>query len=284
MRKTKCMRIPWKIKSWLFGVIDKLHASYILHFLQKYVTRRSRGKSVAFNPDWDRHKRSLIKHKATGVVFEFGAGQSLAQNLYLSSVVNKQIVVDLNPMLDFDLVQTSKDFLKRQNMLQLDSEVSNAKDLERYGIFYKAPFDARMTRLLDASIDACVSTDTFEHIPKDDILEILEELKRILKPGGIITSKIDYSDHYSHTDDSIGPLNFLKFSDYEWKRFNHKNHYQSRLRHFEYKKLFEDMGFEVTEELAEYSDEKIEDDLIIKFAGYPSEWSATHGYFVVKKI
>ena len=70
-------------------------------------------------------------------------------------------------------------------MLMLDLEVSNARDLENFGIFYKAPFDARMTKLLDASIDACVSTDTFEHIPKDEILEILKELKRILKPGGI---------------------------------------------------------------------------------------------------
>ena len=34
-------------------------------------------------------------------------GEELAQNLYLSSIVDRQVVVDLNPMVDIKLVETA---------------------------------------------------------------------------------------------------------------------------------------------------------------------------------
>ena len=40
-------------------------------------------------------------------------------------------------------------------------------------------------------------------------MEILLGVHRLLVPNGILTAKIDYSDHYSHTDRNISKLNFL---------------------------------------------------------------------------
>ena len=55
--------------------------------------------------------------------------------------------------------------------------------------------------------------------------------------------KIDYSDHWSHADRSITPRHFLRFEDEEWRRWNPLMHYQNRLRHSDYRRLFDDAGF-----------------------------------------
>lgn len=277
------MNIPWKIKSWLFGVIGKLKAEKFLHYLQKYVTKRSRLKSVSFNKSWEQHKNSLIKYKTTDTIFEFGAGQNLAQNLYLSPIITKQIVVDLNQMIDLSLVNASKIFLKEQYALECNQEILDISDLENYGIFYRAPFDAASTDFPGSSIDACISTDTLEHIPEENVVSILQEVWRILRPGGILSCKIDYSDHYSHTDKSISSLNFLRYSPVEWEKFNHSNHYQSRLRHNDYKKIFMKIGFQVIEDLPYFDQTNIPDKIATKFNNGDCQWLATSGYFVARK-
>ena len=38
-------------------------------------------------------------------------------------------------------------------------------------------------------------------------------VKKNLNLNGLVSSLIDYSDHYSHTDNKINSLNFLKFDD-----------------------------------------------------------------------
>ena len=103
-RKKSQYTIPWQIKSLIFSFIDCLNLQKLLYFLQKYITKRSRINSLLYSPDWEMHKVALNKYKTKNVVFEFGAGKSLVQNLYLSNFVKKQFIVDLYPMLDFELV------------------------------------------------------------------------------------------------------------------------------------------------------------------------------------
>ena len=98
------MNIPWKLKSKIFRLIDFFNAPGALYFLQKYVTKRSKIGILGISPIWETHKKYLKKYSATENVFEFGAGKNLAQNVFLSDTVNNQVVVDLNPMLDFELV------------------------------------------------------------------------------------------------------------------------------------------------------------------------------------
>ena len=64
----------------------------------------------------------------------------------------------------------------------------------------------------------------------------------------MISSIIDYSDHYAHTDNKITYLNFLKFSKIEWRKYNNKYLFQNRMRHQDYRNLFLQNNFEVLEE------------------------------------
>lgn len=277
------MRIPWKLKSKIFRAIDVLNAPSFLYFLQKNVTKRSRLTTLNVDANWQRHKDRLIKYATTGLIFEFGAGKSLAQNLYLSDVVDDQLVVDLNPMIDLNLIETARALLSEKTKLKSKNKILKIDDLKHYGITYRAPFDAAITNLRKESVDACVSTNTLEHIPKNSIIRIFTELRRILKDDGIVSAKIDYSDHYAHTDPSISLLNYLRYTDSEWKKYNHDCHYQNRLRHYDYKEIFVNCGFEIVEEELTYGETRISEELEKLFKDKDSIWSATSSYVVLKK-
>ena len=63
-----------------------------------------------------------------------------------------------------------------------------------------------------------------------------------------MTFVVDYQDHYAYFDKKISVYNFLQYSEMHWKHFNSSLHYQNRLRHIDYTRLFEDAGFDVLEE------------------------------------
>lgn len=86
------------------------------------------------------------------------------------------------------------------------------------------------------------STSTLEHIPADDILAILRECRRVASSQALFSFIIDYHDHYGTADKQIGRFHFYRYSDREWRKFNPSNHYQNRLRHSDYEKLFERSG------------------------------------------
>ena len=229
------------------------------------------------------HKDALNKYKTKNVVFEFGAGKSLVQNLYLSNFVKKQFVVDLYPMLDFELVDSERKKLLEIEKLRSRVKIKNLKDLEHYGIYYIAPYDATKIHLSDKSIDACISTNTLEHIPKFDIILIFSELYKKLKDEGIVSLIIDYSDHYAHTDNNISLLNFLKFSNHQWKRYNHKIHFQNRLRHYEYIDIFEKIGFRTIKEDLFYAEKNIPSLILDSYKNLNPSWKATSAHIILKK-
>lgn len=277
------MNIPWKIKSTIFGLIDFFNAPSALYWLQKYVTGRSKIRSVQISPIWEAHKNRLEQYSATENVFEFGAGKSLAQNLFISDIVTNQTVVDLNPMIDFRLVEDVRTQISELVVLKSQSKISSNDELSLYGIKYKSPYDASKTDLADKSLSACISTNTLEHVPKDSLIAIFSELFRTLKDDGIVSARIDYSDHYAHTDNSISLLNYLKFDERTWERYNHSCHYQNRLRHYDYVEIFNRCGFVVIEEDLSYSEENIPAEIGEAFRGKDSSWCATSAHVLLKK-
>jgi hypothetical protein len=131
----------------------------------------------------------------------------------------------------------------------LGGPVGSLAELEsRFGIRYLAPCDARSTGLPSGSIDFASSTDTCEHIPRGDLAAIFVESRRLLRPGGSFSCRIDLQDHYSYFDPSLSRYNFLRFSDRAWSLANSPIHFQNRLRSSEYIELVRNAGFEVVRE------------------------------------
>lgn len=47
-----------------------------------------------------------------------------------------------------------------------------------------------------------------------------------------------YMDHYSYADRSISQFNFYRYTASQWRWMNPPNHFQNRLRHTDYERLF----------------------------------------------
>ncbi|WP_339929970.1 class I SAM-dependent methyltransferase [uncultured Brevundimonas sp.] len=252
----------WKTKAGLFWVFEKAPFGRLFYDqVQRRVTRtiprtdysnplvRTEAHAAAFR----RNGLDLSEIQ----YFEFGAGWDLLHPLGLWCMgVNRQLVVDLSPLAKPAYINHTLDHFRRQPpetaIRQPGATVTDWVDLQKeYGIDYQAPADAAATGLADGVIDACATTSTLEHIPRDALGRILKELKRICRPGAIISMAIDYTDHYAHRGGQISHYNFLQFSGAEWTAFNPGIHYQNRLRHSDFRKLFETAGFRILEDTPE---------------------------------
>jgi SAM-dependent methyltransferase len=231
--------------------------------------------------------------------YEFGAGWDLAIQLsYWALGVERQTLVDIRPNLRPELVNLTLDRLQRlHGKLEEESgrslrspgegRVVSAADLGAFGISYLAPRDARATGLDAASVDFVTSTNTLEHIPAEHIVEILAESRRLLRPDGLLSSRIDLRDHYSYWDRTITPYNFLRYSDRAWRLLDAGLSGQSRLRRPDYLQAFAAAGLSILDERAETPEGGVERlkalDLAPRFRAYTYEDLAVTRLFLVAR-
>ena len=240
-------QINWKLKAILYKLFSLLKLKKTFYFIQKHVTKRSRINITEINKLWVFHSDAIEDSKSKKIL-EVGAGKSLEQNIYLSykfgSIIN-QTAIDINNMLDFKLFNDASAQIANLLKLKNKGDIKNISDLKtRYNITYIAPF--KISELnIEEKFDICISTTALEHFSILDLQNYLLDLKKVLNDNGLISSLIDYSDHYSHTDKNINTLNFLSYSKKEWEKYNNSYLYQNRLRHQDYKKLFINQGYKI---------------------------------------
>ena len=274
-------QINWKLKAFLYKVFQFLRLKKTLYFIQKYITGRSKINIQKIDPHWERHESSIRKNNCINLL-EIGAGKSLEQNIYFSYIFNnqlKQTVIDINKMIDFNLFNDASLIISNLLNLKFKGKVTNQEEiLNKYNIQYLAPH--KVSELSEKNFDICVSTTTLEHFSLQDLNNFLLDVKKILKEGGLISSIIDYSDHYSHTDKNINSLNFLKFDERDWVKYNNSYLYQNRLRHQDYRKLFNDFNYEIKIEHKGNSAEKFQN-VSKKFDAHDDETFICWGYYLL---
>ncbi len=256
----------WIAKSVGAKALGALPGADALHYgLQRHVTRslpagkrvsrRQRTRAVA-------HLRAYLEHGperplGEASFYEFGAGWDLAVPLaYWTLGVERQVLVDLKPNARLELVnhalrrlRTNRRALRRRAgrpVRDPGSSLGSLAELEpRFGIRYLAPIDARATGLPPASVDFVSSTSTLEHIPERDVVPIFAECRRLLRPDGLLSARIDMRDHFSYADPRVSPYSFLRYSPRAWRLLNSRLLYQNRLRLSDHLRLIEAAGFEV---------------------------------------
>ena len=222
------------------------------------VFRRKFSRALQHLGAYEEHGPGAPREEA--VFYEFGAGWDFAIPVAFATLgVGRQVLVDIRPSVRLELVNDSLAALER---LRPELEAEAGRELRafggaldsldelgpRLGIRYLAPCDARDTGLDEASIDFVSSTDTCEHIPGEDLAAIFRECRRLLRPGGAFSCRIDLQDHYAYFDRSLSRYNFLRFSDRSWRLVNSPLHHQNRLRSADYLRLVHDAGLELVSE------------------------------------
>ncbi|MGH8156947.1 MAG: methyltransferase domain-containing protein [Rhodanobacter sp.] len=198
------------------------------------------------------------------VFFEVGTGRApMTPVAYWLMGAAGTITIDLNPYVKPELVRESLQYLadnqaeiqrlfgplldqqRLDDLLRLHGQADLRTDalFELCQIRYIAPGDAAQTSLDHGSIDFHTSFNVFEHIPPAILKKILAEGNRIIRDGGLFVHRIDYSDHFSHSDGSISPINFLQYADTEWDKYaDNRYMYMNRLRHDDFINLFQSAG------------------------------------------
>lgn len=205
-------------------------------------------------------------------VLEIGTGRrlNLPLSLWLQGAASVT-TVDLNPYLRPELVredlcqirdererveQLLGERLDHDRLRQLSALADDfdlARLLDTCSIRYLSPADAaQLDQLADGSIDLHVSYEVFEHIPEDVLEAILREGGRLISDRGLLVHYIDFSDHFSHSDNSIGPVNFLKFDErtFRWLAGN-RYMYMNRLRLDDFLALYAGAGQRILRQVSE---------------------------------
>jgi len=195
---------------------------------------------------------------------EIGTGRTVNFPLGLWLMgADRIITVDLNPYLVGSLVMESlacfrsqyaeimnlfhsREIIPRQD--RVDFLLNFKGDLEELlretGIEYLAPADASQISIGDGDIDVHISMDVLEHIPEVCMKNILNEAKRVVNRSGVLVHFIDPSDHFSHSDRRITAINFLEFSDEQWKEIaGNRFMYHNRLRVADFEQIFLNSGY-----------------------------------------
>jgi SAM-dependent methyltransferase len=239
---------------------ERLNYVFQRHVLHSFPVRDAAyrqkfARAVAHLAAYEEHGPDVPASGAT--FYEFGAGWDLAIPLsYALLGIGRQISIDIRPSARVELVNETIAALERlrpeleetagRPLSDLGGQISALAELEpRLGIRYLAPCDARGTGLPSGSIEFASSTDTCEHIPAPDLAEIFAECRRLLRPGGAFSCRIDLQDHYAYFDRSLSRYNFLRYSDRTWRLVNSPLHYQNRLRAPEYLELVREAGLEL---------------------------------------
>ena len=205
-------------------------------------------------------------------VLEVGTGRrlNLPLSLWLQGA-GSTVTVDLNPYLRPELVHedlcqvrdeqervkqlfgASLDHDRLRRLVALADDFDLDRLLETCSIRYLSPADAsRLDDLADGSIDLHVSYEVFEHIPGDVLEAILREGGRLASDRGLLVHYIDFSDHFSHSDDSIGPVNFLKFNERTFRLLaGNRYMYMNRLQIDDMLELYARAGQKVLRQLSE---------------------------------
>jgi hypothetical protein len=205
-----------------------------------------------------------IERSFVGATFlEVGTGRRINTLLAFWLLgAERVITVDLNPYLKEELVKNDLDYIQKNkieiqklfegrifndrlnSLLNFIRSEYNLGDLLKFiNVEYVSPGDASQLPLSSQSVDFHTSYTVFEHIPPEILKKVLIEGNRVLQDDELFVHKIDYSDHFSHSDKSISSINFLQFSDDDWGNIaGNKYMYMNRLRHDDFINLFQDLN------------------------------------------
>jgi SAM-dependent methyltransferase len=262
----------WRAKGVLQKVLGHLPGGEHAHYVLQRRFGGLRGFTREFDikmDDWRLmagHLREAGVPIAGARLFEIGSGwyPTFPFACYLGGA-HQVITVDLNRHIKFDLVKECAENLGRHTALiaeacdlpeaevhqrqqELVARLQQSDDVSAatHGVVvYEAPADASRTTIAAHELDCVFSNSVLEHVLPEAVDSIFREAMRILAPGGIMFHSVNCGDHYAYVDRKINQLNYLRYSDSEWRRWDNAFLYQNRMRAYEFVDRASAIGFDI---------------------------------------
>jgi Methyltransferase domain len=165
---------------------------------------------------------------------------------HLNSRLTLRMVSSLEPLLPSISEACGQQLsLVEATFAELKASTTTVDLLRRARIDYRAPANAAQTGIDDESVDVVFSNNVLEHVPGPDIVEMMNESRRILRRGGLAIHCVNPGDHYAYFDRSITRINYLAYSDRQWSFWNNRLLYQNRLRPVDFIRMAQLAGFDI---------------------------------------
>ena len=222
-------RMPWDYAAWqrlgLFrhGRMDQ--SAYALGVLNRHV-----------------EAAGLVGDLGGKTVLELGPGDSIATAVAVWAMGGRAILVDAGP---FASGQTGiyRDLERGLREAGLSpADLSGCRNLSEVlaacGADYRTDGLNSLKTLASESVDFVFSQAVLEHVRRGECLETLREMRRVLKPGGIGSHRIDLRDHLG------GAVTHLRFRREGWESdfMVRSGFYTNRLGFREWLDLFAEAG------------------------------------------
>ena len=184
------------------------------------------------------------------LILEIGPGDSLFSMIFSRKYsTNKFYFIDVDDFANKN-VQLYKNLIKK---------LINDGYLEKFEIKAKFSFEELVSfsnakymtsglndlkKLKTESIDYIFSHSVLEHVRLFELEELISQIYRVIKPGGIISHNINYKDHLNES------LNNLRFSEIIWESdlLANSGFYTNRVPAIKMHSLFKNIGFKILKE------------------------------------
>lgn len=174
--------------------------------------------------------------QAGSTVLEIGPGDSLASGLIAHVWGGRAILVDAvsHATRDIDYYNTLSASLGVHEHYNSFDEL-----LTKANIIYLTEGLKSMQNIDNETVDYLFSHAVLEHVPIDEVRDLVIQTKRVLKRGARFSHKVDFQDHLT------GGLNNLRFSQRIWESrlFKESGFYTNRMRCAQMRSIFEGVGF-----------------------------------------
>lgn len=240
--------LPWQVKIAAKIVLSRLSTGYrIWQRIGLFKHGQMEDPSYALSCYETHYKRVSFSRKGNGFVcLELGPGDSLFSALITRAFGGSaSYLVDVGPfaVTDVERYRRMSELLRQKGLPVTDTYAwSRINDyLMACQARYLTEGVCSLKDIPNASVDFIWSNAVLEHIRKCDFFLMLRELRRIIRPDGVCSHRVDLRDHLS------GALNNLRFSDRTWESefFSSSGFYTNRIRFSEMLGLFRDSGFSV---------------------------------------
>ena len=246
-------KIPWWMKIIIKLILSRVPLDYSMWRNIIFKHGSMLDPSYAYNIFLKHFKKLEIStNKSNLVVLELGPGDSI-----YSAMISYSFGASHTYLIDTDnyasenmnhYLQMVEYLEKKGKFFPSIKHINSVKGiLKTCKAEYFTEGVASLRTIPENSIDLIWSEAVFEHIQLSDFDAMLVELKRILKPNGLISNRIDLRDHLAHS------LNNLRFSSRMWESsfMKKSGFYTNRIRYSQMLNIFKNKGFNVESNVIE---------------------------------
>jgi SAM-dependent methyltransferase len=240
--------VPWYVKITAKVVLARLPLGYdFWRKLNLFVHGAMNKPDYAYEVFRQHFQRSNFARKSDKFVsLELGPGDSLLSAIVATAHGSaKCYLVDAGDFATKEIApyREMADFLRLRKLptQNINSNTVLEGALASCNAVYLTQGLSSLRNIPSGSVDFIWSQAVFEHIRRHEFLETMCELRRVLRPDGVCSHRVDLKDHLG------GALNNLRFSTRLWELnwVSKSGFYTNRLRYSDMTKLFKKAGFDV---------------------------------------